>query len=697
MNDKFKNLNKYGRNLTQLAKENKLEPVINRDEEIRRIIKILSRKTKNNPVLVGEPGVGKSAIVEGMAFKIIQNQVPQNLKNKQIFELDIASIIAGASFKGEFEKRIKEILKEVEANKDEVIIFVDEIHLLIGTGSSGTDSMDFANILKPAMARGQIKLIGATTNNEYRLYIEKDSALERRMQKVIIEEPSTSDAITILRGIKERFENFHKVKITDDALIAAVKLSNRFINDRFLPDKAIDLIDEACANIKVQMNFQPEELEKKIQKLTYLKMEKISLENEANLPKIEAINQQISQLEQEINKLQSLWSQEKQRAEESGHIAQQIDDLKNLLNQQIANGEYQNASKIKYLQIPSLETQLQKLKENKSSLVNDIVDQNEIAAVVAKMTKIPLEKLIEDEAEKLLHLESRIKQEVRGQDLAISLVSDAILRFKANINDINRPIGSFLFLGPTGVGKTELARSLAKQIFDNSEQIIRLDMSEFMEKHSVSKLIGAPPGYIGFEQGGILTEKVRLNPYSIVLLDEIEKAHPDVINILLQILDSGWLTDSKGKKINFKNTIIIMTSNIAAQKILANQKLDEQTIKKELLQFFKPEFINRIDEIVTFNKLSKQVVEQIIDLELAKLALRIQENNIMINFDNSIKKWILQSAYDQNYGARPIKRFIKQNLETKIAKFIITKQINVNDSYQISYKNEDILVNKQIN
>lgn len=687
---KLENLNKYARNLTFLAKQNKLDPVINRDEEIRRIIKILSRKTKNNPVLVGEPGVGKTAIVEGMALKIVQGQVPQNLKNKQIFELDLTAIIAGASFKGEFEKRIKAILSEVENNQDEIIIFIDEIHLLVGTGSSGGDAMDFANIFKPMMARGQIKLIGATTINEYRLYIEKDAALERRMQKVDVAEPSVEDAITILRGIKDRFETFHQVKISDNALIAASRLSDRYISDRFLPDKAIDLVDEAAANLKVELNYQPENLEKIIQQLGYLKVEKIALEKEGKIEKLATLNKQIEALEIQRKENEQKWISQKNQASLIAQYQSEIEKHKSKLNSLISDGNYEAASKIKYQILPELELKLTNLKENNNESEN-IVNELAIAKVVAKISKIPVDKLMETSVDKLLNLEDNLKSRVKGQDEAISLVSQSILRFKANISDQSRPIGSFLFLGPTGVGKTELARSLALNLFDNKNQIIRLDMSEFMEQHSVAKLIGAPPGYVGFEQGGMLTEKVRQNPYSIVLFDEIEKAHPDVINILLQILDNGSLTDSKGRNVNFKNTVVIMTSNIAADKILLGKPLNDEQLKSELLKFLKPEFINRIDEIIAFNKLDNSAVAQIINLELADLNGRLKNSNYKIDFDESIHSWILNNGFDQNYGARPIKRFIKKEIETWIAKQIISKQILPNNHIVISWQKGQII------
>lgn len=689
---KLENLNKYARNLTLLAKQNKLDPVINRDEEIRWIIKILSRKTKNNPVLVGEPGVGKTAIVEGMALKIVQGQVPQDLKNKQIFELDLTAIIAGASFKGEFEKRIKAVLSEVEEHQDEIIIFIDEIHLLVGTGSSGGDAMDFANILKPMMARGQIKLIGATTINEYRLYIEKDAALERRMQKVDVHEPNVEDTITILRGIKDRFETFHQVKISDGALVAASRLSDRYISDRFLPDKAIDLIDEAAANLKVELNYQPEKLEKIIQQLGYLKVEKIALEKEGKVEKLATLNKQIQSLESQQKQEEQKWISQKNQASLIAKYQSEIEEQKSKLNSLMSDGNYEAASKIKYQVLPDLETKLASFKQesNQENIVNELA----IAKVVAKISKVPVDKLMETSTDKLLNLEDNLKSRVKGQDEAIALVSQAILRFKANISDQSRPIGSFLFLGPTGVGKTELARSLALNLFDNKNQIIRLDMSEFMEPHSIAKLIGAPPGYIGFEQGGMLTEKVRQNPYSIVLFDEIEKAHPDVVNILLQILDNGSLTDAKGRNINFKNTVIIMTSNLVANKILSSEQLDDEQLKSELLKFLKPEFINRIDEIIPFNKLNDNAVSQIINLELADLNSRLEESDYKIDFDNSINTWILNHSFDQNYGARPIKRFIKKEIETWVAKQIVSKQIVPKTHFIISREQGQIKARK---
>ncbi|AHH45237.1 ATP-dependent Clp protease ATP-binding subunit [Mesomycoplasma bovoculi] len=689
---KLENLNKYARNLTLLAKQNKLDPVINRDEEIRRIIKILSRKTKNNPVLVGEPGVGKTAIVEGMALKIVQGQVPQDLKNKQIFELDLTAIIAGASFKGEFEKRIKAVLSEVEEHQDEIIIFIDEIHLLVGTGSSGGDAMDFANILKPMMARGQIKLIGATTINEYRLYIEKDAALERRMQKVDVHEPNVEDTITILRGIKDRFETFHQVKISDGALVAASRLSDRYISDRFLPDKAIDLIDEAAANLKVELNYQPEKLEKIIQQLGYLKVEKIALEKEGKVEKLATLNKQIQSLESQQKQEEQKWISQKNQASLIAKYQSEIEEQKSKLNSLMSDGNYEAASKIKYQVLPDLESKLASFKQesNQENIVNELA----IAKVVAKISKVPVDKLMETSTDKLLNLEDNLKSRVKGQDEAIALVSQAILRFKANISDQSRPIGSFLFLGPTGVGKTELARSLALNLFDNKNQIIRLDMSEFMEPHSIAKLIGAPPGYIGFEQGGMLTEKVRQNPYSIVLFDEIEKAHPDVVNILLQILDNGSLTDAKGRNINFKNTVIIMTSNLVANKILSGEQLDDEQLKSELLKFLKPEFINRIDEIIPFNKLNDNAVSQIINLELDDLNSRLEESDYKIDFDNSINTWILNHGFDQNYGARPIKRFIKKEIETWVAKQIVSKQIVPKTHFIISWEQGQIKARK---
>ncbi|WP_049763469.1 AAA family ATPase [Mesomycoplasma hyorhinis] len=689
-------LEKFGRNLTKLAKENKLDPVINRDEEIRRIIKILSRKTKNNPVLVGEPGVGKTAIVEGIAIKIHQGQIPENLKNKEIWELDVTALIAGASYQGEFEKRLKLVLKEIEKSDGNIIMFIDEIHLLIGTGSAGGNAMDMANILKPMMARGEIKLIGATTINEYRKYIEKDSALERRMQKIFINEPTVDDTITILRGIKERFENFHKVRITDSALVAAASLSARYISDRFLPDKAIDLVDEAAANLKVQMNYQPEVLDKLKQKLAYIQMEKIALnsdDNAKNKNKIEKLEKEIEELNKHIDSLTKKWVQEKEKAFEISYKKEAINNLKTQMDNLALEQKYVEAGQV-YNKMFALQKELEELEENKeeNTLIKEVVNQEDIANIVSKWTKIPVEKLVESEKDKLLNLEINLAKKVKGQEQAIKSVADSILRFKANINDQNRPIGSFLFLGPTGVGKTELARALAYNLFDSEHQIIRLDMSEYMEKHSVSKLIGSPPGYIGHEEGGQLTEKIRLNPYSIVLFDEIEKAHSDVVNIFLQILDNGFLTDSKGRKVDFRNTIIIFTSNIGAKEILENKKLDFNQIKDRLLNYFKPEFINRLDEIISFNFLNKNVILEIIDLELNNLKNRLEKNSYYVNFGTEIKEFVSKNAYDQNFGARPIKRYIKKEIETFVAKKIIAKEIIEKEQYVINLDKKSNLV-----
>ncbi|MXR09246.1 AAA family ATPase [Mycoplasma hyorhinis] len=689
-------LEKFGRNLTKLAKENKLDPVINRDEEIRRIIKILSRKTKNNPVLVGEPGVGKTAIVEGIAIKIHQGQIPENLKNKEIWELDVTALIAGASYQGEFEKRLKLVLKKIEKSDGNIIMFIDEIHLLIGTGSAGGNAMDMANILKPMMARGEIKLIGATTINEYRKYIEKDSALERRMQKIFINEPTVDDTITILRGIKERFENFHKVRITDSALVAAASLSARYISDRFLPDKAIDLVDEAAANLKVQMNYQPEVLDKLKQKLAYIQMEKIALnsdDNAKNKNKIEKLEKEIEELNKHIDSLTKKWVQEKEKAFEISYKKEAINNLKTQMDNLALEQKYVEAGQV-YNKMFALQKELEELEENKeeNTLIKEVVNQEDIANIVSKWTKIPVEKLVESEKDKLLNLEINLAKKVKGQEQAIKLVADSILRFKANINDQNRPIGSFLFLGPTGVGKTELARALAYNLFDSEHQIIRLDMSEYMEKHSVSKLIGSPPGYIGHEEGGQLTEKIRLNPYSIVLFDEIEKAHSDVVNIFLQILDNGFLTDSKGRKVDFRNTIIIFTSNIGAKEILENKKLDFNQIKDRLLNYFKPEFINRLDEIISFNFLNKNVILEIIDLELNNLKNRLEKNSYYVDFGTEIKEFVSKNAYDQNFGARPIKRYIKKEIETFVAKKIIAKEIIEKEQYVINLDKKSNLV-----
>lgn len=694
--DNINVLEKFGRNLTKLAKENKLDPVINRDEEIRRIIKILSRKTKNNPVLVGEPGVGKTAIVEGIAIKIHQGQIPENLKNKEIWELDVTALIAGASYQGEFEKRLKLVLKEIEKSDGNIIMFIDEIHLLIGTGSAGGNAMDMANILKPMMARGEIKLIGATTINEYRKYIEKDSALERRMQKIFINEPTVDDTITILRGIKERFENFHKVRITDSALVAAASLSARYISDRFLPDKAIDLVDEAAANLKVQMNYQPEVLDKLKQKLAYIQMEKIALnsdDNAKNKNKIEKLEKEIEELNKHIDSLTKKWVQEKEKAFEISYKKEAINNLKTQMDNLALEQKYVEAGQV-YNKMFALQKELEELEENKeeNTLIKEVVNQEDIANIVSKWTKIPVEKLVESEKDKLLNLEINLAKKVKGQEQAIKLVADSILRFKANINDQNRPIGSFLFLGPTGVGKTELARALAYNLFDSEHQIIRLDMSEYMEKHSVSKLIGSPPGYIGHEEGGQLTEKIRLNPYSIVLFDEIEKAHSDVVNIFLQILDNGFLTDSKGRKVDFRNTIIIFTSNIGAKEILENKKLDFNQIKDRLLNYFKPEFINRLDEIISFNFLNKNVILEIIDLELNNLKNRLEKNSYYVDFGTEIKEFVSKNAYDQNFGARPIKRYIKKEIETFVAKKIIAKEIIEKEQYVINLDKKSNLV-----
>ena len=703
-------LKEYGRNLTDLAMQNKLEPVINRDDEIRSLIRILSRKTKNNPVLVGEPGVGKTAIVEGLARKIVENEVPEDLKGKDIIELDMTSMIAGTQFRGQFEERIKAVLKKVEASNGNIILFIDEIHMIVGAGSTNEGSMDAANILKPMMARGQLHLIGATTLDEYREKIEKDPALERRMQKVMIEEPSIDDTITILRGIKERYETYHEVKIEDEALVAAANLSARYISDRFLPDKAIDLIDEAAANIKTEMNYLPEELQKVQQNIARLEIEKVALKNEKetkkNQDRIATIDKELSVLKEKEKLLKANWDEEKEDIQKLSSTKQNIEQLKSKLPILQSEGKYVEASKIMYVLIPELQKTLKfyenKINNKKHRLIKELVDAEEVATIVSRWTKIPVSKLLEAQKEKLMNLEKSLSKRVKGQDEAIKLVSETIRRAKANINDPNRPIGSFLFLGPTGVGKTELAKALAENLFDDENRIIRLDMSEYMEKHSVSKLIGSPPGYIGYEKGGQLTEKVRQNPYSIVLFDEIEKANIDVLNLLLQIMDNGALTDSRGRIINFRNTIIIMTSNIGAtdDEILPKNAQDEQIkeLKKLLLNNqLKPEFVNRIDEVIKFNSLDKKVIEQIVLLEINKLKLRLFTNqNITVNVDDEVISFIAKNAYDEAFGARPIRRYIQNNLESKLASLIIDNKIKSNDNIPVIIdKNEIKIVTKK--
>ncbi|MCV3733585.1 AAA family ATPase [Mycoplasma enhydrae] len=694
---------KYGRDLTELASKGKLEPVINRDEEIRSLVRILSRKTKNNPVLVGEPGVGKTAIVEGLARKIIENQVPENLKSKKIYELDLSAIVAGSSYRGQFEERMKSILKRIQDSDGEIILFIDEIHMLIGAGVSGDSNMDAANMLKPMMARGQLHLIGATTLNEYRKYIEKDSALERRMQKIYIAEPSINDTITILRGIKDRFETFHEVKIEDEAIVAAANLSARYIPDRFLPDKAIDLIDEAASNIKTEMNYIPAPIEKLNYEIANLEIEKVALEdiNQKNTTKnanrIKEINERLSELKTKQQTLQKQWNDEKELIAKLSSLKDSIEENKRQLSVLQSEGNYVLASKIMYGLIPELEQTKKeledKLKKLDNRLIKETIDSEEVAQIVSKWTGIPVTKLLENQRNKLLNLSKNLQKRVRGQNHAISLISEAIKRAKANINDPNRPIGSFLFLGPTGVGKTELARALAANLFDDENHIIRLDMSEYMEKHSVSKLIGSPPGYIGYDDnGGQLTEKVRQKPYSIVLFDEIEKAHIDVLNVLLQIMDNGTLSDSKGRKINFKNTIIIMTSNIGSEEMM-KKELSNEEIKTILLKCLKPEFVNRIDEIIPFSPLDMLTIEQIAAIEIEKLNQRlILNHNLELITNLGVYKYIARKSYDESFGARVIKRFIQNNIENRIADLIIKNETKNYSSIHVNVEKDELSI-----
>lgn len=687
----FKPLEAYGRNINQEVQNNKIDPIIGRDDEIRRVIEILSRKTKNNPVLIGEPGVGKTAIVEGLAQRIVHRDVPDNLLDKEIWELNLSSLIAGASYQGQFEERLNQVIKEIKNSNSQIILFIDEIHQLVGMGKTG-GAMDAANILKPMMARGELKLIGATTLNEYRQYIESDAALERRMTKVLVSEPTKTEALTIMRGLKEKWEVFHGVKITDNALVSAVNLSERYISDRFLPDKAIDLVDEACAKVQTEMHSMPQELDDIKREIINLKTEKVSLEkdqDEKSQERLKEINDKLDKLAKQDESLTAIWTKEKQQADEVIALKTKIDNARVMIEQYQAIGEYAKASKLLYSEIPTLEQQKQqaedKLKESSNRMIKDTVTENEISEVIAKATGIPINKILESEKEKLLHLNEELQQRVKGQDDAVKLVSDAVLRGRVGINDPNKPIGSFLFLGPTGVGKTELAKALAFSLFDSEKSMIRFDMSEFMEKHSVSKLIGAPPGYIGYDQAGALTEAVRRNPYSVLLFDEIEKAHSDVLNLFLQILDEGSLKDSQGHNVNFKNTIIIMTSNIGSQLILEDKK---DKVMSELLVYLKPELVNRIDEVIIFNPLNEDVVKDIANKLLNDLSIRLKNEDYLVRFDTKIASIISSRAFSNEFGARPLKRWIQNNIENKLAELIITNKLIKNHQIEISFNDK---------
>ena len=701
-------LSKYGKDLVELAKNNKLDPVIGRDEEIRRTVRILSRKTKNNPVLIGEPGVGKTAVVEGLSQRIVNGDVPTNLKDKKIFSLDMGSLIAGAKFRGEFEERLKAVLDEIKNSNGEIILFIDEIHTIVGAGRTD-GALDAGNMLKPLLARGELHCIGATTLDEYRKYIEKDSALERRFQPVIIDEPLVEDTIGILRGLKERYEIYHGVKITDGALVTAANLSDRYISDRFLPDKAIDLIDEACALIKTEIQSMPTEIDIVSREIMKLQIENTALSKEKDQyskERVKAIREEIANLNDKLNKLKSQWQNEKSSIENANKLKEELDNVNYEIQMAERNYDLNKAAELKYGKLPEIEKKLDELEkknsENENVLLKEIVTADEITKIISKWTGIPLEKLMEGEKEKLLKLDKILEESVIGQREAIEKVTDSIIRSRAGIKDPTRPIGSFLFLGPTGVGKTEMAKTLAKTLFDTEENIIRIDMSEYMEKHSVARLIGAPPGYVGYEEGGQLTESVRRKPYSVILFDEIEKAHRDVFNVLLQVLDDGRITDSQGRTVDFKNTIIIMTSNLGSAYLLDNIKTDgsiedsvRETVIDSLKNEFRPEFLNRLDEIIVFNPLSIDTVIKIMDLMIRELNIRLSDRHIEIELTEGAKKIIAKNGYDVHYGARPLKRYIQRNIETLVGREIIKGTIIPGEKIVIDVnKDEDLYIIK---
>ena len=682
-------LEKYGRNIIEDVKKGKIDPVIGRDEEIRSITRILSRKTKNNPVLIGEPGVGKTAIIEGLALRIVRGDVPSSLKDKIIWELDMAALIAGAKYRGEFEERLKKVLNEVKKSDGEIIMFIDEIHTIVGAGNT-EGAMDTSNILKPMLARGEIHVIGATTLNEYRKYIEKDGALERRFQKIKVSEPTVEDTITILRGLKERFEVHHGVTISDKALISAATLSNRYITDRYLPDKAIDLVDEACATIRVQMDSVPTSLDALTRKIMRLEIEKQAIKkekDELSKKRLEDIENELKDLKEKEAKLKEDWNREKDIINTVKNKKKELEQAKFDLETAENSYDLEKAAVLRHGKIPELEKEISQLKQkDETKLLSDNVDSNDIAKVISTWTNIPISKLISSEKEKLLHLEENMKKRVMGQDEALKLVSDAILRSRSGIKDPNKPIGSFIFLGPTGVGKTEVARTLAYELFDDEKHMIRIDMSEYMEKFSTARLIGAPPGYVGYEEGGQLTEAVRRNPYSIVLFDEIEKAHPEVLNLLLQILDDGRITDSNGRLVDFKNTIIIMTSNVGSELILDGE---DEKVFDELKNYFRPEFINRIDEIILFNKLNKDSIKLILDKIIKDIEFRLKDSNIKIELTDAAINSMINEGYDINFGARPLKRLVSRIIETNLSKMIIADEVKFGSTIEIDYQNNN--------